>query len=79
MADDPKHYQGASGMSCADFIRDSIGSEGMINFWRGNAMKYLFRAGKKIRPDGYQDDIRKAIDCLQRLLAEDTDNEASKF
>ena len=71
MADDPKHYQGRSGMSCADFIRDSIGSEGMVNFWRGNAMKYVYRAGKKSgSPDNFNVDILKAIDCLQRLLGE---------
>jgi|688.fasta_scaffold2709392_1 hypothetical protein len=78
MADVPEHYKGSDGRMCADFIRDAIGQVGMHDFWRGNAMKYLFRAGKKIRPDGYQDDIRKAIDCLQRLLAEGSDNGASK-
>ena len=71
MNDDPKHYQGRSGMSCADFIRDSIGSEGMVNFWRGNALKYIYRAGKKSgSPENFNVDILKAIDCLQRLLGE---------
>jgi hypothetical protein len=70
MADDPKHYQGRSGMSCADFIRDSIGSEGMVNFWRGNAMKYIYRAGSKGGRENFKIDIAKAIDCLQRLLKE---------
>jgi hypothetical protein len=56
-------------MSCADFIRDVIGPEGMKHFWRGNAMKYLYRAGKKGGgPDHFRVDILKAIDCLQRLL-----------
>jgi hypothetical protein len=69
--EDPKHYQGQSGMSCADFIRDSIGNAGMVNFWRGNAMKYIYRAGKKGgSPEHFKVDILKAIDCLQRLLQE---------
>lgn len=70
MADEPKHYQGASGMSCADFIRDVIGTGGMENFWRGNALKYIYRAGYKGGREKLKDDISKAIDCLQRLLAE---------
>jgi hypothetical protein len=70
MKEDPKHYKGLSGMSCADFIRDAIGCEGMEDFWRGNAMKYIYRAGTKTTGEGYYEDIRKAIDCLQRLLQE---------
>ena len=67
----PKHYQGPSGLTCADFIRDSIGSDGMVNFWRGNALKYIYRAGKKGgSPENFNIDILKAIDCLQRLLQE---------
>ncbi len=42
----------------------------MADFWRGNAMKYLYRAGNKGGRDQFAADIRKAIDCLQRLLAE---------
>ena len=71
MAGDPKHYQGPSGMSCADFIRDVIGPEGMKHFWRGNAMKYIYRAGTKGGQCDFKKDISKAIDCLQRLLNED--------
>lgn len=70
MSDDPKHYQGRSGMSCADFIRDVIGAGGMENFWRGNALKYIYRAGSKGGREKFKADIAKAIDCLQRLLAE---------
>jgi len=70
MADDPKHYQGRSGMSCADFIRDVIGAGGMENFWRGNALKYIYRAGAKGGRENLKIDIAKAIDCLQRLIKE---------
>ena len=65
----PQHYQGPSGMSCADLISDAIGRQNMQHFWRGNAMKYIYRAGKKGGgPDHFKVDIFKAIDCLQRLL-----------
>ena len=78
MADDPKHYIGASGMSCADFIRDVIGAEGMENFWRGNALKYVYRAGSKGGREKFKDDIAKAIDCLQRLIQELEPQEAAE-
>lgn len=68
----PKHYQGQSGKTCADFIRDVIGGEGMEDFWRGNAMKYIYRAGSKGGRNEFKADILKAIDCLQRLLQEPT-------
>lgn len=70
MKEDPKHYKGLSGMSCADFIRDAIGCEGMEDFWRGNALKYIYRAGSKGGRENFKIDIAKAIDCLQRLLQE---------
>jgi len=70
MSEVPNHYQGQSGLTCADFIRDAIGWEGMEDFWRGNALKYLYRAGKKTTGDGYYQDIRKAMDCLRHLLCE---------
>lgn len=78
MSDDPKHYQGRSGMSCADFIRDVISTEGMEDFWRGNALKYIYRAGSKGGREHFEADIAKAIDCLQRLLAEGGNSGASK-
>jgi hypothetical protein len=39
-------------------------------FWHGSALKYIYRAGRKGGAAGYEADIRKAIDCLERLLAE---------
>lgn len=77
MADDPKHYIGASGMSCADFIRDIIGTKGMEDFWRGNALKYIYRAGSKGGREKFRYDISKAIDCLQRLLTELDDDKSA--
>ncbi len=65
----PKHYQGRDGRNCADYILDALDPEGMCDFWRGNAMKYLFRAGRKGGSADYVRDICKAADCLQHLLA----------
>jgi hypothetical protein len=68
MADVPEHYKGRDGRTCADYIQDALGPDGMFDFWRGNAMKYLFRAGRKNGSQGYENDIRKAADCLRYLL-----------
>lgn len=38
-----------------------------LNYPRGNALKYLLRAGKKPGARG-ADDLRKAIRCLEREL-----------
>jgi len=70
MGDIPNHYQGASGLTCADFIRDIIQTEGMECFWRGNALKYIYRAGTKGGSSFFENDIRKAINCLEFLIAE---------
>lgn len=66
----PNHYQGASGLTCADFIRDIIKPEGMECFWRGNALKYIYRAGTKGGSSLFENDIRKAINCLEFLILE---------
>lgn len=75
----PKHYKGRSGLTCADFIRDVISSEGMEDFWRGNALKYIYRAGAKGGQECFEKDIRKAIDCLESLIAERSRNESDNF
>lgn len=41
---------------------------GSYPYWRGAALKYIARAGKKSK-ETEADDLRKAIDCLQRELA----------
>jgi hypothetical protein len=69
----PEHYRGPDGRTCADVIRDVLGSQ-MGAFWHGNALKYIYRAGRKGGAAGYEADIRKAIDCLERLLAEHLGN-----
>ncbi len=43
----PSHYKSANGIEAIDVLEAALGVEGCANFCRGNAMKYLFRGGKK--------------------------------
>ncbi len=58
----PSHYCDG-GIETADFIE----AKG-LNWQRGNAIKYISRAGKK-DPDTEAEDIRKAIWYLERDVA----------
>lgn len=42
----PSHYTDGR-YECLDVIEDVLGSGGYISYCRGNAIKYLWRAGKK--------------------------------
>jgi hypothetical protein len=55
----PEHYQGPNGTECIDVTET-------MSFCRGNAMKYLWRAGRK--GDEVQD-LEKAAWYLQREIA----------
>lgn len=56
----PDHYQGH--IECIDAIHSALGKEGFVAYCRGNAMKYVFRAGKK-GPE--ETDIQKAAQYLE--------------
>mgnify|MGYP003337333139 CR=1 FL=1 len=62
----PGHYVGLTGLECHEAQRAQLGTAGMIAYWRGCAIKYLWRCWRK----GGVQDIKKAIRCLQFLLAE---------
>ena len=63
---DPAHYDGEA-VSSAEALWSAAGREAhRVYFW-GCAFKYLWRAGKK-EGASYEDDIRKAIACLERSL-----------
>lgn len=51
----PSHYQGS--VECIDAIRAALGDAMFIGYCRGNAIKYLYRAGKK---GNALEDIQKA-------------------
>lgn len=53
----PAHYQLDNGMEAIDVIRGVLGDKGYKAFCRGNALKYLCRAGKK---GLITDDLKKA-------------------
>ena len=51
--DHPPHYQFPGGV-------EVIGITAHLNFCRGNAVKYICRAGKKGGPDKEVEDLKKA-------------------
>lgn len=61
--DHPAHYQQVPGIECIDVVRH-------FNFDRGNAIKYIWRAGEKDRATEIED-LQKAIwyltDEIKRL------------
>lgn len=61
MAVVPPYYLGKSGAPAWDFIEDFS-----LDYYRGCALKYLARAGRKT-PDP-RGDLTKAIACLARSI-----------
>lgn len=58
----PEHYK-TGGIETIDFLEAKLGPIGFKAYCRGNALKYLSRAGKK---DNEVEDIKKAIWYLNR-------------
>lgn len=56
----PSHYQLPGGLQLIDLTEQ-------LNFCRGNAIKYLFRAGKK-NPTEELEDLKKALWYVQREI-----------
>lgn len=63
---DPSHYVSATGLECHEAQRAVLGQAGMMAYWHGCAIKYLWRCWHK---NGIED-IQKAIRCLEFLIAE---------
>lgn len=63
----PKHYVTKSGVEVIDLISD-------MPWIRGNAIKYIFRAGKKY-PDKEIEDLEKAVFCINRELVRLRENQ----
>jgi hypothetical protein len=65
MAETPAHYRMA--VEPIDAMAVWMTREELTGFYRGNAIKYVARAGKK---DGAAaiDDYKKALDYLERLI-----------
>lgn len=69
--DHPAHYD-AGGVECIDALQGILEhwGDGFHAFCLGNAIKYLWRAGKK---GPWQTDIEKAVWYLNSMLQEDND------
>jgi hypothetical protein len=71
----PSHYQSELGIECIDAIRAAVGDELFVGFCRANAMKYLWRTGKK---DDALQDLRKAETYLMWAVEASEGKELSK-
>lgn len=60
----PSHYTDGN-IECIDYIQDKLSPQEFQGFCKGNALKYISRAGKK-NPDKYNEDLKKAIWYLER-------------
>ena len=58
VVDHPEHYQSSSGIECIDVVEN-------MPFNRGNAVKYLWRAGKK---NDEIEDLKKARWYIDREI-----------
>lgn len=59
----PAHYVLEDGSDSMDVLEKILGREQFKGFLRGNALKYLIRYEQK----GGVDDLRKALDYIERL------------
>ena len=61
----PDHYK-VGGMETIDYLQAKLSPEEFAGFCRGNALKYLSRAGHK---DDAAQEYRKAIWYIERLVS----------
>ena len=61
----PDHYK-VGGIEAIDYLQAKLSPEEFAGFCRGNALKYLSRAGHK---DDAAQEYRKAIWYIERLLS----------
>lgn len=66
----PSHYTDGK-IECIDYIQDKLTHDEFQGFCKGNALKYISRAGKK-NPDKYNEDLKKAIFYLERATRNGT-------
>jgi hypothetical protein len=67
MVNHPDHYNQYHGFEVIDVCEQLRAPDGSGNYNRGNAFKYLARAGWK-NPDKHLEDLRKAMFYLQREI-----------
>lgn len=59
-------YYDEGGITLKEIMEAKLGFKGVIGFYKGNALKYIIRAGNKNGEDARKD-IGKAIDYLNDL------------
>lgn len=64
MVNHPPHYTNGS-IECIDAIEAALGSEGFIEYCRGQAIKYVWRAPHK---GNMNEDLAKAVWYLKRAM-----------
>ena len=62
----PSHYTDGN-IECLDYIEDKLSFAEFQGFCKGNAIKYISRAGKK-DPDKYSEDLCKAAFYIERAV-----------
>ena len=65
MVNHPAHYK-VGGIEAIDYIQAKLSKEEFAGYCRGNALKYLSRAGHK---DDAAQEYRKAIWYIERLIS----------
>ncbi len=65
MVNHPPHYTQGH-VECIDAIEAALGTKGFGDYCRGQAIKYVWRAGSK---NDAHEDIKKAIWYLERWLS----------
>lgn len=69
----PRHYRLESGREAIDVIREALGDAGFMSYCKGNAIKYIARAGHKYdaaggslaRLEAAEADLQKAAKYLE--------------
>ena len=80
----PEHYR-SNGIECIDAIRAVLTPEQFEGYCRGNAMKYLWRAGKKVKPgqtveEAREEDLAKARWYLDTVIKQrETNRELARL
>lgn len=73
MVNSPPHYA-ESKIECIDAIEASMSTEAFKGMCKGNALKYLWRTGKK-DPKKEVEDLKKAIWYINRYIKTVEENE----
>lgn len=63
--DHPAHYTHSENVECIEAIQAALGNQAFIDYCRGNAMKYMWRARLK---DSLANNVRKAQYYLAKIL-----------